>query len=254
MKSRIRQQHPSRGETKRCKRRVWSGVSFWGVVGLVGTMGFVFPKASCAAENGPSRTITVQIYNYSQASPTILTAAKHEAGRILGKAGLRVVWLGCPVGPSALSQEGPCQKALEDTDIRLRVLAEPVEKKFQNSVFGLTIHPVLASVYYEYATRLAKIDNAEFEIPIVLGCVIAHEIGHLLLGSNQHSGSGIMQPRWQPSHIRQLMMGGLLFTSEQSTLMREAARTRMDLHARNFKEQSIVAPEQQTGSESRQAK
>jgi hypothetical protein len=31
----------------------------------------------------------LQIYNYSQASPAILTGAEREAGRILGEAGLR---------------------------------------------------------------------------------------------------------------------------------------------------------------------
>ena len=51
---------------------------------------------------------------------------------------------------------------------------------------------------------------------MILGCVIAHELGHLLLGSNSHSDEGIMQPRWDPNQVRQLMMGTLLFTPEQS--------------------------------------
>ena len=51
------------------------------------------------AENDASPTITVQIYNYSLASPTMLVGAEREAGRILRMAGLRAVWLECPVGP-----------------------------------------------------------------------------------------------------------------------------------------------------------
>ena len=78
----------------------------------------------------------------------------------------------------------------------MRVLSEPTQNELQDTVFGFAVVPVLATVYYE-AVRHAKSDGAEFDIPIILGCVIAHEIGHLLLGSNSHSGSGVMKPRWE---------------------------------------------------------
>ena len=74
----------------------------------------------------------------------------------------------------------------------MRILPAPVLDKFQDSVFGFAVHPVLASVYYEFALRRARSDDAEFELPIILGCVMAHELGHLLLGSNSHSDKGIM--------------------------------------------------------------
>jgi hypothetical protein len=234
MKSGIRHQHSTTGEAPRRKQRRLSGMSVVVVAGVVGVLGFLFPETAFAGENDPSPTITVRIYNYSQASSVVLSGAEREARRILGKAGLRAVWLECPVGPTTVSPQGPCQKTSEDTDIKLRVLAEPVLNKFQDTVFGFAVHPVLASVYYEYAMRRARSDDAEFELPIILGCAIAHELGHLLLGSNSHSGAGIMQPRWEPKQVRQLMMGTLLFTIEQSKLMQEQARTRMKLQIGNL--------------------
>jgi hypothetical protein len=233
MKAVIRVQHPATGKTLGYWR-LSSAVSLV-VVALVGITEFVLPETAFAAENDYSPTITVLIHNYSQASPAVLAGAEREAGRIMGEAGLRAVWLECPTGPSTADPNVPCQKAAEATDIRLRVLAAPVQK-YEDTVFGFTVHPVLATVYYEYAVRRAKSDHAEFEIPIILGCVIAHELGHLLLGSNGHSGAGIMRPRWEPRHVRQLMMGTLRFTSEQSMLMRAQARTRMRLPAANLKE------------------
>ena len=141
MKSRNRQQHRSRCETRGSKGWLWSGVRVWCVVGLVGILGSAFPKTSCAADNGPSPTITVQIYNYSQASPTILTAAEHEAGRILGKAGLGAVWLDCPVGMSTVKPEG-CQQSLEaNHNIRLRVLAKATNHEYcARHAFGTTVY------------------------------------------------------------------------------------------------------------------
>ena len=200
---------------------------------LVGIAGLAFPDMAFPDENGASPTITVQIYNYSLASPTLLAGAEREAGRILRTAGLWAVWLECPVGPFTPRPQGDCERAPEATDLRLRVLGAPLTNKFQDTVFGFAVHPVLASVYYEYATRRAKSDDAEFEAPIILGCAIAHELGHLLLGTNSHSDAGIMQPRWEPNQFRQLMLGNLVFTTEQSKLMREQARTRMRLHMGN---------------------
>jgi hypothetical protein len=110
----------------------------------------------------------------------------------------------------------------------MRILPAPVLDKFQDSVFGFAIHPVLASVYYEFALRRAQRDDVEFELPIILGCVMAHELGHLLLGSNSHSDKGIMLPRWEANQVRQLMMGTLLFTPDQSKLMRLEAHARSD--------------------------
>jgi hypothetical protein len=215
------------------KKQRLAKLSFLTVLGLVGIMDVARPEVVLAGESDPGPTITVQIFNYSQASPAILAGAEREAGRILGRAGLQAVWLECPVGPSKPGSQTPCQKAPEATDLMLRVLASPSQNKFQDTVFGFTVHPVLASVYYEYAARRAKSDDADFEAPIILGCAIAHELGHLLLGTNSHSDAGIMQPRWESNQFRQLIIGNLVFTTEQSKLMREQARTRMRLPMAN---------------------
>jgi hypothetical protein len=208
------------------KARILCGISFWVAAGLVGMMGLALPQPSFAGED-ERPTITVMVANYSQASPAILAAAEREAGRILGQAGLRVSWLGCSVGPS-LAPQDICRRTPQATEIRLRVLPAPVLDKFEDSVFGFAIHPVLASVYYEFALRRARRDDADFELPVILGCVMAHELGHLLLGSNSHSDRGIMLSRWEVNQVRQLMMGALLFTPEQSKLMRLEAQVRAD--------------------------
>jgi len=237
----IRLQHPVGGKTLRY-RRLLSGVSF-----VVLTLaGIALPGNAFAGENDYSATITVLVHNYSQASPTILARAEREAGRIIGEAGLRTLWLECPTGPSTADPNVLCQRAAEATDIRLRVLAAPVQK-YEDTVFGFTVHPVLATVYYEYAVRRAKSDHAEFEIPIILGCVISHELGHLLLGSNGHSGAGIMRPRWEPRHVRQLLMGTVRFTTEQAMLMRAQARTRMRVQAASLKEYRNIMVEHRAG-------
>jgi len=175
----------------------------------------------------PNPTIRVGVVDSMSVSPAILGEAEHEAGRILSKAGLRTVWVNCSGGHSTTVRQDPCQELLA-TDIWVRVLSEPTQNELQDIVFGFAVVPVLATVYYE-AVRHAKSDGAEFDIPIILGCVIAHEIGHLLLGSNSHSGSGVMKPRWERKEFRQAMTGILLFTPEQAKRIQAEAQTRMRL-------------------------
>src|SRR5262249_17442919 len=127
-------------------------------------------------------------------------------------------WLDCTIGPNPIPQD-PCQKPIEAVDIRLRILLAPVRNFFPDTPFWFAIAPALATVYYESVLGFAKYDQREFEAPIVLGCVIAHEIGHLLLGSKSHSFSGVMRSRWDREQIREATMGGLLFTPKQGRLM-----------------------------------
>jgi hypothetical protein len=74
--------------------------------------------------------------------------------------------------------------------------------------------------------RLAKTDDAEFELPIILGSAIVHEIGHLLLGPNNHSADGIMCAKWERKQVEQARWGSLLFTSEQSKVLRAEVQRR----------------------------
>jgi hypothetical protein len=192
----------------------------------LGTLNFLwsFPKSAFATESGP--TTTVLVYNQAHVSPGVLSTAEHEAGRILGAAGVRVIWLECPLVSITASPGGPCLRPLESTDIMLRVLPSPIQSYFKADVFGFAISPILASVYYDFAARLDLTVYTEFKTHIVLGCVIAHELGHLLLGTNSHSRAGIMQSPWGPKQVNRAMMGTLLFTAEQAKLMRASVRAR----------------------------
>jgi hypothetical protein len=57
-------------------------------------------------------------------------------------------------------------------------------------------------------------------VAIILGHAMAHELGHLLLGTNSHSSAGLMQAHWEPRDLAQAAKGHLLFSAEESTQMR----------------------------------
>ena len=76
-----------------------------------------------------------------------LASAEREAGRILGDAGLNVVWLNCPLGQTTVNPTDPCQQPLDSSHMIVRLLSDRTRKGFQDSVFGFAILPALASVY-----------------------------------------------------------------------------------------------------------
>ena len=73
----------------------WTRSSFGLVVALVAVTGFSLPTPGQAGKKDPSPTVTILVYNHARASTDTLAGAEREAGRILGEAGLRPVWLDC---------------------------------------------------------------------------------------------------------------------------------------------------------------
>jgi hypothetical protein len=61
---------------------------------------------------------------------------------------------------------------------------------------------------------------------VILGHVLAHETGHLLLGADSHSVSGIMHVPWRVKDLEIMAEGRMLFTPG------EARRMRMNVQAR----------------------
>jgi hypothetical protein len=58
----------------------------------------------------------------------------------------------------------------------------------------------------------------------VLGLVVAHEIGHLLLQMRGHSPVGIMHFPWSPKELGLANHNFLVFTAKEASAMRERMR------------------------------
>jgi hypothetical protein len=190
-----------------------------------------------------SLTMTVLVYNQAQAPPAILIGAEREAARILSHAGVRTSWFDCSAGHSDAGSQDVCQMGWgQSMNIGLRILAKPTGR-LQDTRFGFAVIPALASVYYDYKARFVA-DDVGLGLPMILGCAIAHEVGHLLLGPSSHSNQGVMQAEWGKRQIRQALMRDLLFSPEESRLIRAEARLRMSLQTGILKKQRLATVDQ----------
>jgi len=85
----------------------------------------------------------------------------------------------------------------------------------------------MASVFYGRVEDFAS--DADFngnEMPLILGDVMAHELGHLLLGTNSHSPAGIMRANWDREHVRRAFRGCEIFSPQESALIRATVARR----------------------------
>jgi len=189
------------------------------------------PGPLLAFEGKPNPTITILVYNLADAPRDILREAEREAGRIFSRAGVGVNWFDCSRRHYDLASEGVCQKGWGPINIGLRVLPKPtVSRTSQGERFGFAIPPGLASAYYDYRARFIG-DEFGMGLSLILGCVIAHEIGHLLLAPNSHSLEGVMQGEWGQKQLRQATTRDLSFSSQQSRLIQAEVCRRMRLES-----------------------
>jgi hypothetical protein len=63
-------------------------------------------------------------------------------------------------------------------------------------------------------------ETTHVSLPTLLGHAIAHELGHLFLGTNSHSPTGLMRARWQSDDLANASRGALNFSSVESQQMR----------------------------------
>ena len=153
-----------------------------------------------AAAESPA-TLTVRVYNTSGLPTSELLAARHAAELILRDTGVEVVFRHCgsPVLPNAAIDK--CEESLQPSEVVVRVIDAPA--------FNPTLHPEaygvtyiirdidrgwLATVFSDRINEAAT--RAGVEPGTLLGRVMAHEVGHLLLGNGYHGVSGLMRADW----------------------------------------------------------
>lgn len=168
-----------------------------------------FTQASDMVRKAPTMAVTVLVFNFREVPAKILSEAEHEAGRIFEHAGVSVTWQDCPI------RTEPCRKAPSHIFI-LALMKGSTQNHLGDAVSGYAVpHDHLAVVYYDLLPPLPRGNRSQDERATILGCVIGHEFGHLLLGLHAHSLGGIMQAHWGIEQIEFALKGELSFLPEQ---------------------------------------
>ena len=180
---------------------------------------------SAAAEiRDQPEPINVYLYNYASVPQELMQAAVETAGKTLANGGLDTRWV--------RSEEMSADAKMGPSDLAMRVLPG-APKGYPKGVAGFapldekTGYGRVAMVFQERIAKLVrrtdpKAWNGYFPLSpemaesLVMGTMMAHEIGHLLLGVGSHSKKGLMAYPWGPRELHALARGSLRFSDEES--------------------------------------
>jgi hypothetical protein len=182
----------------------------------------LLPPAVRAAPDTRSApvSLTVSIFNDAGVPTSVLQQAESRARAVLSDAGVSLTWLDCGV-PGHWRAELGCQAIAFPTHFSVRLVGG--RKAVSNDTFGQSYlnergEGNYANVYVtplSSAKALSVIQEGD-----LLGYVVAHELGHLLLGKESHSAGGLMRARWEVAELQKGSRGTLLFSRDEAEKIR----------------------------------
>lgn len=166
--------------------------------------------------------VRVQLYDNTGVAPGIREKAQQVAGEILDRAGVRLRWELCGMH---------CRDDSGGT-VLVVGLAGPQVKMPAPAVLGMAM--LGAGMGNRAVISVPRVkwfsDMTLTPIEMVMGHAIAHEIGHLLLHSKEHS-SGLMVAKWGKECALKMRQGNLHFTPEDAEEMRRNLETGVTMTA-----------------------
>lgn len=164
----------------------------------------------------------------------MLKAAEDQARGIFRRAGLETVWVNC--SPKLEKHEPESCYFADATHLTLKISPRAMNAQVRDriDVLGTSYPDEKGDGYFAYVfyDRVRELGERRTLGHALLADVMAHEIGHLLLGSNSHSLNGIMCGRWEAEQLRSVAEGGMSFTPFESRVMRERLLTRQSAQAK----------------------
>jgi hypothetical protein len=174
-------------------------------------------------------TVTIRTYNYAAVEPEQLGAAESEAAHIFQSAGISVVWVGCSTQMGG--DIAPCtMPPSPGHDLMLRLVDRtPVDEQrvvaLGESMLDREERSGVLMTVDLFSIR-AVANRASTSIARLLGRAVAHEIGHLLLGTTAHPRLGLMRALWSHDELRGLKPAFWGFSPRESAQMRESLRAK----------------------------
>ena len=178
---------------------------------VAGSLGILLCLAAANTEGAaPSKsllTVAVSVQNNADVSAMEIATAQAVPSDIYAAIGVRVEW-----------------GAAADKGLRLVIVRSAITSHLAASddALGLTpadlTGPGRRAYVFEDRVR-ASLRELHMEFGQLLGCAMAHELGHMLLPLHAHSDTGIMRGFWDAAHLSVAGSDYLHFTPWQERMI-----------------------------------
>jgi hypothetical protein len=169
--------------------------------------------------------IIVRTYDSVGVSPGEMDQARTSVDAILASTGIRPIWRPC--------HQPACTEPVKPHEVVVRIVTSGPQSAPDSlgfSMVDVSQHAgSLATIYEDRVHALAA--SAEVESGRLLGRVIAHEVGHMLLGTTSHSRVGLMRALWVTGELRRDSPADWTFSRSESAELRQRVIARTETAA-----------------------
>jgi len=181
----------------------------------------------------PAECLNIHLYNLAAVPSRTLDRATQDATRVLATAGVETVcWHVLDDAREAHTlHTSPTptwrkNRQADSRDYLVAVIESGVPADYLPGALGYALPDaeigVNAMIFCDRIERFQE--SGEIDLPTLLGHAMAHEIGHVLLGTTEHSPAGIMKARWSKADFQ---VAGLRFMNFTALQRAEILRHRM---------------------------
>ena len=201
----------------------------WGLSWLLMLASQCFADTPRVEQAEPRLDVTVYVFNYAEVPGGTLARAQAVAARIFREVGVKLAWSHGPVSAADTARG----VHLKPTDVVLRILPRSMAEALglPPNTFGFAFPEkkggfgTLTNIFYHRVKELS--DGHGYGRGLMLGHLMAHEMGHLFLGIGSHSDRGIMHIPWRTKQLDRAASQNLLFTSAQAKRVRAQVLARL---------------------------
>lgn len=194
---------------------------------LILLLALILSNRLLAADGDEERAVSIRIHDYAHIEDAALARAQEVVSGMYGAIGVRTDWLE-PLQQS----DGVFDRvgALDSTPSDLVVIiltSAMADRVIPDGTIGFAavergVGGRVAYVIYDRVRDFAG--DTTVDDMRMMGIVMAHEIGHLLLTHQSHSAGGLMRGRWQQSEFRSARPHDLQFSEPQASEIRRTLR------------------------------
>lgn len=212
-------------------------------IGVLITCGLFFggTQTFCQTLSTPDTppTLMVRLYQRANVPGQVLRRACDLAGKTFWDVGVTVHWvIGDPdareavtvdrTGTTAVSRPAPDRREY----LAVRLVAGTPDNVLPG-VIGYALpfaqQGVHVTIFFDRVEQLSRSSLPMPTAATLLGAAMAHEVGHVLLDSCDHSPGGLMKSSWGRTEFRYLSTRGLHFTPREGQVIRMGVWKRMHL-------------------------
>ena len=169
--------------------------------------------------------LNIRVLNFSALDAEEVTSAFAVTRSLYATADIAVRWVMC-----LTETTGGCADPLRADELWLRLVPGAASGNAARTLGFAYVDPtaqggVMATVFALQVANVARDVGGPAER--LLGSVIAHELGHLLLGSSTHARTGLMSSRWFRQDVRSMALAQLRFSRREGRDLRAGLSRRM---------------------------